>query len=243
MERLSRWLAAVGSIALLGFVIGATPASARPSPAPEADVQPVAGMAPDARSMTVQVLASCPERWTVVQAVVTVSQPGAFGESSFPLTCIDSLRSFWITVPAASGTFQLVDAQVSASVVVKRGKTAQANDSDVARVQPLVDVALAGTARLESGGGAVTIDVTVACPAGTSGVESRLVVSQGQAIGVGLYTPVCDGTPHTFTVRVETSESAYQAGFAAQALTFANIDHAGQIFYGIDSDGSVELVS
>jgi len=243
MKRVSRWLAVTALIALLGLVTGAVPASARPAPTPDVDVQPVAGMSPDARSMTVQVLASCPERWTLVDAVVTVSQPGAQGQASFPLTCIGSLRSFWVSVHASSGTFQLAEAKVSASVVVKRGKTAQAEDSEVVPVQPLVDVALAGSARLDSGGGAVTIDVTVACPAGTSGVESRLVVSQGQAIGVGLYTPICDGIRHTFTVDVEASRGAYDADFLAQALTFAQIEHAGQIFYGIDDDGSLELVS
>ena len=43
-------------------------------------MQHVAGLAPDGRSMIVQVLASCPERWTVVEAVIRVSQPGAYGE-------------------------------------------------------------------------------------------------------------------------------------------------------------------
>ncbi|MGH3110219.1 MAG: hypothetical protein ACRDQT_04785 [Gaiellaceae bacterium] len=242
MERVARPLAVIALISLLALVAAAAPAVARPSKPPEVDVQAVAGMAPDARSMTVNVLASCPERWTVVEAVVTVSQPGAVGQAAFPLTCIGSLRSFWVSVPVSSGTFELEDAQVSASVVVERGKTAQASDSAVVPVQPLVDVALAESAQLESGGGAVVIDVTVACPAGTSGVESRLVVSQGQAIGVGLYTPVCDGAPHTFTVRVEASRGLYRSDFVAQALTFAQIDHAGQIFYGIDDDGSLELV-
>jgi len=206
-------------------------------------VQPVAALAPDGRSMIVQVLASCPERWTVVEAVVRVSQPDASGQESFPLSCIGSLRSFLVTVPIATGTFELGDVLVGASVVVQRGKTARADDSLVVPVQPLVLVELADFARLESGNGAVVMDVTVACHPDTTGLESRLVVSQGQTLGVGLYTPVCDSTPHTFTVRVEASQGVYNPEFVAQALTFATTEHAGRIVYGIDDDGSLELVS
>jgi hypothetical protein len=54
--------------------------------------------------------------------------------------------------------------------------------------------------------------------------------------------PICDGTRHTFTVRVEASNGVYQAGIA-QALTFANIEYAGQNFYGIDDDGALDIVS
>lgn len=204
-------------------------------------MQPVAALAPNGGTMTVQVLASCPERWTVVEAVVRVSQPGVSGEAPFPLTCIGSLRSFVVTVAAAGGEYQLGEALVSASVVIERGKTARADDSLIVPVQPLVLVELAEFARLESGNSAVTMDVTVACHAETTGLESRLVVSQGHTLGVGLYTPVCDGTRHTFSVRVE-APAPYNPAFVAQALTFAQTEHDGQIVYGIDDDGSVELV-
>jgi hypothetical protein len=109
-------------------------------------------------------------------------------------------------------------------------------------VHPLVLVELADAARLESGNAAVTLDVSVTCHAEATGLESRLVVSQGRTIGVGLYTPVCDGTRHTFTVRVEASQGVYNPEFVAQALTFANTEVAGQVVYGIDDDGSLELV-
>jgi len=242
MEAVARTLARAGVIALVGLVAAAAPAGARVTPEPTVDIQPVAGLAPDGRSIGVQVLASCPERWTVVEAVVAVSQPGASGQASFPLTCIGSLRMFAVTVPSAGGAFQLGEAQVTASVVISRGRTARADDSQVVPVQPTVLVELAETAQLESGGGAVVIEVTVACPAGTNGLQSSLVVSQGQAMGVGTYVPVCDGSRHTFTVRVEAFQGLYQAGIA-QALTFANVAYAGENFYGIDDDGSLDIVS
>jgi hypothetical protein len=237
-------LALAGVVALLASLVAAAPAGARFQEPPTVDVQSFAGMAPDGQSIGVQVLASCPERWTVVEAVVRVSQPSGSGQASFPLTCIKSVRPFWITVPATTGSFQLGEAQVSASVVIERGKTARADDSEVVPVQPTVLVELAESGRIVDGGQAVLLDVTVACPAGTTGRDSNLVVSQaGQVMGVGPYTPVCDGSRHTFTVLVQrTSGRLYEPGIA-QALTFANVEWQGQAFYGIDDDGALELVT
>ena len=237
----ARAVVLTGAVVALVAALTAAPAAARPSPAPTVDIQPAAGLAPDGRSITLQLLAECPERWSVVEAVVAVSQPQASGRASFPLVCIGSLRMFTVSVPSAGDAFELVATQVTASVVIKRGKTQRAEDSEAVRVQPLVLVELAESARLESGGGAVLLAVTVACPVQTTGVESRLVVSQGQAQGVGTYTPVCDGAPHTFAVRVEASRGVYQPGIA-QALTFANVEFGGMAFYGIDDDGSLEIV-
>ena len=112
MKTVARTVLLAGVIALLGLVVPIAPGGAHVSPEPTADIQSVAGLAPDAQSVDVQVLASCPERWTAVEAVVTVSQPGASGQASFPLTCIGSTRLFFVTVPSAGGAFQLGDAQV-----------------------------------------------------------------------------------------------------------------------------------
>lgn len=243
MHAAARTLALTGLITLLALVTSAAPVGARVTSGPTVDIHSLAGLAPDGRSIGVQVLASCPERWTVVEAVVRVSQPGASGQASFPLTCIGSIRSFGVVVPSGSGTFQLGEAQVTASVVIKRGKTARADDSQVATVEPGVLVELAETALLQAGGTAVVIDVAVACPVGTTGRESRLVVSQaGRVMGVGTYLPVCDGTRHTFTVLVQASDGVYEPGIA-QALTFAEIEHAGETFFGIDDDGALDIVS
>jgi hypothetical protein len=218
----------------------AVPARVRPSPGPTVDIQSAAGLAPDGGSMTVQVLASCPERWTVVEALVRVSQPQASGQASFPLTCIGSLRMFTVSVPAAAGTFRLGEAQAAASVAVTRGKTERAQDVETLFVQPTVFVELADSARLEAGGGAVAIAVTVACPVGATGQQSYVNVSQGQTTGNGFYVPVCDGSQHAFAVRVQASQGVYQAG-GAQALTFANVEHAGIATAGVDEQ-RVEIV-
>ena len=240
-RRRARTFALAGALALL-VAWTAAPAGARPSPGPTVDVQSAAWLAPDGGSVSFQVIASCPERWSVVQAVVAVSQPQASGQASFPLVCIGSLRVFNVTVPAAAGTFRLGQAQATASVVIKRGKTQSAQDSQLLQVDPAVLVELAESARLESGGGAVTMDVTVACPVGATGLESRLGVSQGETRGVGTYTPVCTGLRHTFTVRVEATRGVYQAGIA-QALTFADVEFDGRFFAGVDDDGALEIVT
>ena len=237
-----RTLALAGVLALLTALAVTAPAGARFQEAPVVDIQGVAGMSPDGRTIGVTVLASCPERWTVVEATVTVSQPSGSGQASFPLTCIMSMRSFSIAVPATTGSFQLGEAQVSATVVIKRGKTARADDSEVLRADPTVLVELASSGQRVDDGRAVVLDVTVACPAGTAGQQSSLVVSQSPVIiGSSTYTPICDGSRHTFTVRVEADSNLYQPGIA-QALTFAQIEWQGEVFYGIDDDGALELV-
>ena len=237
-----RWLALATVVVLVG-VGAAAPADARRASGPFVELHSVAGLAPDGGSIAVQVLASCPERWTVVEAVVSVSQPQASGRASFPLTCIGSVRPFNVTVPSSGGIFDLSDAQATASVVISRGKTASTHDARTLSVDPIVAVELAETAQLESGGNAVVIGVTVACPVGTTGRRSGLNISQsGRTSGNGFYVPVCDGTAHTFSIRVEASTGVYQAGIA-QALTFADVEHDGRVFSGVDDDGALEIVA
>ena len=226
-------LTLAGAAALLA--LAAAPAGARATPTPVVDVQPFAAIAPDGRSAAVQVIASCPERWTPVEAVVSVFQPQASGQASFPLTCAGYLQVFTVWVPVSAGVFDLGPVEVAASVVVKRGQTASAHDSQTIQPTPIVTVDIAGTARLVEGG--ATIDVTVACSGETSGVESRFVISRGPVVDVGTYMPLCDGTPHTHTVFVPTTLGPG----AAQVLTFAQVEFAGQLFYGID-DGTIEIV-
>jgi hypothetical protein len=232
----------LAGLALLLAAGAAAPAESRPSPGPTVDIQSAAGLAPDGSSLTVQVLASCPERWAVVEAVIDVSQAQASGRAAFPLTCIGSVRPFTVTVPATDGAFQLGEAQASASVVIQRGKTQRAQDSETVQVQPSVLVELADTAQLESGGGAVTIAITVACPVGATALQGSVNVSQqGLTSGNGSYLPVCDGSRHTFSVRVQSSQGVYRLG-TAQAVTFVVVDVGGAAFYGID-DASIQIVA
>ena len=227
--------------ALLVAAVAAMPASARPPSPPTVQVHSLGVMAPDARSIHVQVLASCGERATVVQAVVAVSQPSGSGSAPIPLTCAGFVQVFNVVVPVETGVFGLGTAQVTASVVSARGKTLSASDTEVVSVDPGVTVELGDSARLVAGGASVVLDVTVACPAGTTGVPSSVGVFQVLTSGSGPYLPVCDGQPHTFAVTVTARQDAYVAGIA-QALTFADILWEGRSFSGVDDDGALELV-
>lgn len=210
-------LAAVTGLLVAG---GAPSADARPVQSPTVVLGSAAGLAPDGQSVALSLLAECPERWTVVEALVTVSQPQASGQASFPLTCTGAFQLFNVSVQSPGASFQLGEAQATAFVLIKRGRTEQVQESQVVRVEPTVFVDLADTALLEGGGEAVLIDVTTACPVGATGQQSYVNVSQGQASGNGFYVPTCDGQRHTVTVRVQASQGLFQVG-SARGFTFA----------------------
>jgi hypothetical protein len=235
---------AIALAAIVG-VLGAgavSPAEARRlSPPPSVDLGTAANLAPDGRSMSVGLIVRCPERWTVVEAFVTVSQPQASGTAPFTVPCTGSLTPVGVTVPSSGAPFELGAAQATATLVIQRGRTERVTDSEVLTVQPSVFVDLAGTARIQSGGSAASIAITVACPVGATGVQSYVNISQGQASGNGQYVPVCDGLSHTFDVLVQADRGSFQTG-SAQALTFANTVHEGMLFAGVD-DGTIQLVS
>jgi hypothetical protein len=72
-------------IVLLGLlVVGAPSAWAAPPRPPVVELGTAAGLAPDGRSMSIEVIARCPEKGTLLEAAVTVSQPQATGLGRFP---------------------------------------------------------------------------------------------------------------------------------------------------------------
>ncbi len=214
---------------------GAAPAQARPvPPSPTVALGSVARLAPDGRSVDIDLTASCPERWTVVEAVVSVSQGQASGQAPFPLTCTGGLKPFTVTVQSSAAAFQLGQAQAAASVRIQRGRTAQAQDSQVVRVVPTAVVGLADTALLADGGAALLVDVTVACPVGASGQQSYVTITQSPTAGQGTFVPTCDGQQHTFNVRVRTTQGRFQAG-SAQGSAFVVIAEGGDLFFGEDN--------
>ena len=229
-------------LALAAVLVYASPAAARPSAPPRVEISThPALLAPDGRSVGVVVVARCPDRWSVVEASVTVTQPQASGRGTIPLACIGFDRVFHVLVPVSSGTFALGSASVSATVVASRGRTQRADDSATLPVDPTVFVDLDRSARLEPGGTAVRLGLTVACPVGATGVASRVGVFQGQTSGFGPYSPFCNGAEHRFDVLVGSTNGLFAAGIA-QALTFADITYDGRTFRGIDDDGALEIV-
>jgi hypothetical protein len=243
-RRFSWTVLTVLTIGLIGAV--ALPASAARSRPPIVELGTAALLAPDGRSLSVEVIARCPERSTLVEASVTVSQPQASGRASFPLTCDDQLRPLRVTVESSGASFTLGQAQATATVTVKRGKQEQAQDSELLTVQPNAVVELATTALLQEGGAAVLIDLTVACPVGAIGLASSdVTVGQEQvggiAGGVATFLPICDGQRHLLTVRVPARQQLFQAG-SALATTFAAVEAGGNAFLGVDQK-TIQIVT
>lgn len=237
-----RALTVAGLIVGLLAVGGSPRAEARPiPPQPTVDLLSVARLAVDGRSVDVDVTASCPARWTVVEAIVTVSQAQAFGSAPFPLTCTGGNKAFTVTIQSGGAPFQLGQAQGTASVVIERGRRLQAQDTQLVRFVPTVNVNLADVAVLTGSGQAVVIDVTVACPVGSNGQQSYVNVQQGQASGFGFFVPSCDGQPHTFTVAVQASQGLYQVG-SAQSTAFAFVGAGGDVFFG-DTTHPIQIVA
>jgi hypothetical protein len=200
-------------LALL-VVGGAAPAQARPvPPSPTVALGSVARLAPDGRSVEIDVAASCPEWWTVVGAVVSVSQGQASGEAPFPLTCTGGVKLLTVAVESGAAPFQLGQANATASVRIQRGRTAQAQDSKVVRAVPTPVVQLADTAVLADGGGALFVDVTVACPwaRARSSHTSRSRRARPQAKARSCRRAMAGSTPSTSECRRPEGSSKQEA--------------------------------
>ena len=84
-----------------------------------------------------------------------------------------------------------------------------------AAAQEAPTVEIAPTARLVMGGKAVVVQVTVTCPTGDEVLEAFLYVNQdGNQGQFASFQPICDDTPHTFTVRAQADGFRYHLGEA-----------------------------
>ena len=84
-----------------------------------------------------------------------------------------------------------------------------------AAAQETLAVQIAPTARLLQGGKAVAVQVTVTCPTGAEVVEAFLYVNQAGNQGeFASFQPVCDGSPHPFTVSARAVGFRYHVGQA-----------------------------
>ena len=84
-----------------------------------------------------------------------------------------------------------------------------------AAAQETLVVEVAPTARLIQGGKAVVVQVTVTCPTGAEVLEAFLYVTQdGNQSQFASFQPICDDTPHTFTVRAQAVGFRFHVGEA-----------------------------
>jgi hypothetical protein len=193
-----------------------------------------AALAPDGRSISFDISTQCDRKATIVDARVSATQPQASGEASFTPSCTRLPQVVHVTVPSLGAPFETGEAQVSALLVVREGRTKEARDSASVRVRPSVSVQLADRAVLDGGGDAVRIDVTVTCPVTSTARGGQVRVYQGQVVGTGSFGPTpCDRLPHTLSIRVATSGGLFQVG-SAEAEAFASVEEGGDIFPGAD---------
>jgi hypothetical protein len=221
-----RRLAFAGLLAL--FVVGAPQPAAAAKPHDSAIYLTSAGLTPDSQAVIVRLDVYCSEPQTVVDARVSVTQPQASGEAAFSPRCIER-DIVEVAVPSSAGVFETGEAQVSAVVVFGHGRTKQARDAEVMRVEPIVTVTLADVGRLQDGGAAAVIDVTVACPLGSAGQQSPIFLYPSQ----GFYVPTCDGSSHTFSVRLDRTQGLWLPG-PATVDAFALVEEGGDRFVSRD---------
>jgi hypothetical protein len=218
--------------------IGATPAAAASHLDPMVEVRSPAGLAPDARSVLVELTVFCPENRMVEQAGVSVAQPQASGHAALPVLCDGVARYVTVAVPSNGGQFVTGSAQVSAVLAVRQGRAKEVRDSAQVPVEPLVKVTVASEARLGGGGEAVLIDVTAACPASSAGQLSDVWVFKYPAHGMGTFTPTCDGSPHTVTVTVPAANEPFPvgSGFASSTVRIQEdgVTFSGQDFHDVE---------
>jgi hypothetical protein len=113
----------------------AAPGDAAARPRATVEVADTATLSPDGQTVTIEVTASCAQRWEVLEAFVTVSQPQTFGMGGIPLTCTGQPRTFTVNVTSFDLAFEPGDAQASALVLIeRRGRTQQAQDSEVVQL-------------------------------------------------------------------------------------------------------------
>jgi len=194
-----------------------------------------ASLAPDGRSISLNSLTQCDSKATILDAHVSVTQPQASsGVASFTPRCARIPYVVAVTVPSLDGSFQTGEAQVSAVLLVREGRTEEVRDSALVRVRPSVSVRLADEAVLDGGGEAVRIDVTVTCPVASNAQGGLVSIYQGQVVGRGSFGPTaCDGLPHTLSVRVDASGGLFQVG-SAEAEAFTAVEEGGDFFPGGD---------
>src|SRR4029453_12046705 len=117
-------------MAAFSVTLAAPQVDAMPRPKASVEVAATAALAPDGRSVTVDITASCARGWQVLEAFITISQPQTSGTAGIPLSCTGRVQTFAVTVSSLGVAFQPGDAQASGFVLIeRRGRTQQAQDS------------------------------------------------------------------------------------------------------------------
>jgi hypothetical protein len=236
--RITTMLAVVLVIATVSPVAAKRPSPPPPSPTPTVTVaiNPSGMVEPNGQYASVDVTVTCPVGWTWSYGRLYVLRGDQGGAGTFSASCTGTAQVARARVVNGMG-FDLGNWTATAYVgIVRSGQQATATSSRTIRLEPTVTARVADQGQLiGSTGSGVKIAIDVACTEGATGVTSGLTVSQnGTAQGAANFTPICDGTTHTFVLSITASRGTFHTG-SAMADAFPITDWNGQGFYGFDS--------
>ena len=236
--RIAALLAVALIIGTTGAVAAKRPTPPPPSPSPTVTVaiSPSGMVEPNGQYASVDVSVTCPVGWTWSYGRLYVLRGDQGGAGTFSASCTGTAQVARARVVNGMG-FNLGNWTATAYVgIVRSGQQATGTSSRTIRLEPTVTARIADQGQLTgSTGSGVRIAVDVACTEGATGVTSGLTVSQnGTAQGSANFTPICDGTTHTFVLSITASRGTFHAG-SAMADAFPITDWNGQGFYGFDS--------
>lgn len=235
-------IAAMVAVALIvgsaGTVAAKRPSPPPPSPSPTVTIaiNPSGMVEPNGQYASVDVSVTCPVGWSWSYGRLYVLRGDQGGAGTFSASCTGTAQVARARVVNGMG-FDLGNWTATAYVgIVRNGQQVTATSSRTIRLEPTVTARVADQGQLMgSTGGGVRIAVDVACTEGATGVTSGLTVSQnGTAQGAANFTPICDGTAHTFVLSITASRGTFHTG-SAMADAFPITDWNGQGFYGFDS--------
>jgi hypothetical protein len=226
----------IGTTATAAAARKPKPTPPPPSPTVTVAVNPSGMVEPNGQYVSVDVTVTCPIGWTWDYGRLYVLRGDQGGAGTFTASCTGTAQVARARVVNGMG-FELGDWTATAYVgIQKSGQNATATSTRTVRLEPTVTARIADQGQLTgSSGTGVQIAVDVACTEGATGVNSGLTVSQnGTAQGSATFTPICDGTAHTFVLSITASRGTFHTG-SAMADAFPITDWNGQGFYGFDS--------
>lgn len=231
------------TILAVALIVGSTATVAAkrpplPSPSPSASVTVASSgtMAPNGESVVVDVTATCAVGWSWVYGRLYILRGDLGGAGTFSVPCTGTAQVTHVTV-VNGNRFQLGDWTATAYVGISRnGQQATVTSTRTIRLEPGVTAQVANQGQLTgTSGGGVRIAVAVACPAGTTGLQSSVTVSQdGTALGGASFTPTCDGQTRSVLLSISASQGTFHTG-SAVGDAFATVTWNGEAFYGVDN--------
>jgi hypothetical protein len=224
-----------------------TPApSPSPAPSPTVSIQiaPSGILEPSRQYANIDVTVTCPVGWTWSRGSLYVRQADPGGAGSFTASCTGAPQVAHARV-VNGNKWTLGDATATAFVTITRnGQEATTSSTRTIGLVPGVTARIADQGQLTgTEGGGVAIAIAIACPAGATGQESSVTVTQDGTAGESApFTPICDGTARTRVLSISASQGTFHTG-AAAASASVTVSFNGATFSGSDNRATTVLES